>query len=156
VVRSVHFAVGLVAAALVAFAGCSDSGPATVPVRGTLTINGQPASNLLITFSPMDTRLPTASGQVNNGDFELRCGSEGKPGAVPGKYKVVLAQTGPSLDDAMAAMKPQPGGAVPKGAPGGPTGQKPFPDKYSNPQTSDKEVEVTSGSNDIKIEIAGT
>jgi hypothetical protein len=132
----------------VGLAGCGDTGPATVNVKGTLTIDGQPANNVTITFAPVDSSLPTASGPVNNGTFELFSGAEGKPGAVPGKYKVVLAASAGDPEADAAAYAP--------GATGGPPAapEAPFPEKYSNAGTSDKEVEVTSGSNDIKIDIS--
>ncbi len=144
-IRTLQFSGVLVGLALftVGLAGCSDSGPATVPVNGTLTIDGQPANNLSITFSPVDQSLPTATGTVTDGSFELFCGIEGAPGAVPGKYKVVLAETGGGGTDYMT------GG----GGGGPPTQELTFPKKYSTAGTSDKEVEVTAGSPDIQIEI---
>ena len=131
---------------LVTFVGCpaSQSGPTTVPVKGTLTIDGQPAKDVTIMFNPVDPKNPPASGPVVNGAFELRTGREGKPGAVVGKYKVSLVAES-STASAGAAYKSA------KGAP--PKVEKPFPEKYSSPATSDKEVEVKAGSNDIKIEI---
>ncbi len=135
---------------LVGFAGCaSDSGPATVSVKGTLTIDGEPANNVTITFAPLDSSLPTASGPVSNGAFELFSGAQGKAGAVPGKYKVVLTQVA-NADENPAYME---SGADPTSAP---EQELAFPERYKAAGTSDKEVEVTSGSNDITIEIPGT
>ena len=144
-IRSVQFSSVLVAAVCcVWLAGCGETGPSTVPVKGTLTIDGQPANNVQITFSPIDASLPAASGQVTNGAFELFSGAQGKPGAAPGKYKVVLAAQATADDAAYSGQ-------------GGPPKQElPFPKKYTSAETSDKEVEVTAGSNDIKIEISGT
>jgi hypothetical protein len=147
VIRSVQWSIALFGAlCLVVFAGCpaGSAGPNTAPVKGTLTIDGQPANNVSITFSPMDKAGTPATGQVTNGSFELKSGSQGKPGAVPGKYKVVLAQALGSADAAMAAYKK--GGGAPKA-------ELSFPEKYTKAETSDKEVEVKSGPNDIKIEI---
>ncbi len=148
-IRTVQWSLALLGAlCLVGLVGCSpaSSGPSTAPVKGTLTIDGQPANNVQITFSPVDSSLPAASGNVANGSFELRSGREGKPGAAPGRYKVVLAAVGGPLtgDAAMAAYKK---------AGGPPKVEATFPEKYSKAETSDKEVEVKSGSNDIKIEI---
>ena len=147
-IRSMQLALALLGVVcLVTFVGCpaGDSGPATVPVKGTLTIDGQPAKDVIITFSPVDPKMPPASGPVTNGAFELRTGTQGKLGAVVGKYKVTLAQQ-VAAADAGAGYKSA------KGAP--PKVEKSFPDKYASPTTSDKEVEVTAGANDIKIEIA--
>jgi len=157
VIRSCQFSAALVAAILfVGLAGCpsSSTGPDTVPVKGTLTIDGQPANNVRVTLVPTDKSLPVASGPVTNGSFELSSGVQGAAGAVPGKYKVVLAQVG-SGEDAMAAMQKSDKGGPPKGGFSMGAGQEPsFPKKYLNADTSDKEVEVTSGSNNIKIEIS--
>jgi hypothetical protein len=132
---------------LVGLAGCnSDTGPATVSVKGTLTIDGQPANDVTITFVPTDSSLPTASGPVSNGSFELFSGVQGKAGAVPGKYKVVLAQAA-SADETPDYMA---SGGDPTLAP---AQELPFPEIYKDASTSDKEVEVTSGDNDIKIDI---
>jgi hypothetical protein len=143
-VRSSVALVGIVVA--VGLAGCSESGPKTVPVKGTLTIDGAPANDVTITFAPLDSSLPTASGPVKNGAFELFSGAQGKPGAVPGKYKVVLAASGGDAEAEAAAYESGQSGPPPEP-------QLPFPEKYQGAGTSDKEVEVTSGSNNIKIEI---
>lgn len=146
--RSVQFSAVLVGLVLlVGLAGCSDSGGlGTVPVKGTLTIDGQPANDVTITFAPLDSTMPTASGVVSDGSFELYSGAKAEPGAVPGKYKIVLAQAASSEEtpDYMQA-----------GATGAPQQELSFPVMYIDASTSDKEVEVTSGSNDIKIDIPG-
>ena len=143
----VSFALGAVCC-LMSFFGCSGStGPSTVPVKGTLTIDGQPANDVTITLSPLDTALPTASGPVSNGAFQVFTGAQGKPGAALGKYKVVLAQSAQGGLDAAKAMYAKGGGGPPKAA------QLSFPEKYTSATTSDKEVEIKSGSNDLKIEI---
>lgn len=135
---------------LVALAGCSGSvdGPDTVPVKGTLTIGGQPANDLLITLAPVDSKLQGASGSVSNGAFELVTGNQGKRGAMVGRYKVVLSAKGTS-DQAAAAQKYSKGGAAASKS----AEKKPFADKYGSAATSDKEVEVKAGANDLKIEI---
>ena len=87
---------------------------------------------------------------MTNGSFELFSGAQGKPGAVPGKYKVTLAASGGSAEADAAAYESAEGGGPP------PEQEAPFPAIYKDSGTSDKEVEVTSGSNDIKIDISGT
>jgi hypothetical protein len=140
---------------LVGLIGCSSggsSGPATVPVKGTLTIDGQPANKVAISFAPLDSKLQGASGIVTNGSFELVTGNQGTRGAMVGKYKVVLSAVG-SSDQAEAAKKYMAGGG--KGPISKPISEekKPFAEKYGSPTTSDKEVEVKPGSNDIKIDV---
>jgi hypothetical protein len=153
VLRSRKSLVGLVALA-VCLVGCGPGGPSTVPVKGTLTIDGKLADNVQITFAPLDASLPSASGVVKNGAFELFSGVQGKPGAVPGRYKVVLAQATAS-GQAAAAAKYKAGPAA--GASSAPKEDKQelsFPEKYKSATTSDKEVEVKSGAPEIKIEIS--
>jgi hypothetical protein len=142
--------VGVVCCAVLA--GCGPSGTNTVPVRGTLTIDGQPADNVMITLAPLDTSMPVATGRVSNGSFELYSGVQGSPGAVPGKYKVVLA---PSEATSVDAAKARYAGGV-KGAKGGTVAPDAdtalsFPEKYASSATSDYEVEITSGQNDLEI-----
>ena len=155
VVRPSKLAVALLGLlVVVGLVGCGETGSGTVPVKGTLTIGGQPADNVQVTFSPTDATRPAASGNVTGGKFELFSGSEGHAGAVPGKYKVVLAQMGGSTsrDASTSAMYGGGGGAG--GSSSQPAMPKPsFPEKYLSPGTSDKEVEVTSGSNEITIDI---
>jgi len=143
----------VVALVCLGLAGCGPAGPKTAPVKGTLTIDGKAADNIQITFAPVDSSLPTASGQVSNGSFELFTGAEGKKGAVPGKYKVVLAQMGGTSQEEMKAAYQAKTGRKSE-APAAPKAT--FPEKYKTPATSDKEVEVKPGSNEIKIEISGS
>jgi hypothetical protein len=137
---------------LLVAAGCGPGGPATVPVKGTLTIGGQPANGVGISLVPADAKMPTASGTVQNGAFEVFSGSQGKPGAVPGKYKVVLNATSGGPEAAKQMYEP---GAAKAGAKksAAPVIKAPFPDKYKTAATSDKEVEITKGANELKIDI---
>ncbi len=144
-IRSVGFVLALVAAAFMA--GCADSsGPKTVPAKGTLTIDGQPADNVQINLVPADASLSPASGNVAKGSFELFSGAQGKSGASPGKYKLTLRQL-TSGEDQAAMYK--------SGKKGPPPAPKPtFPEKYLQADTSDKEVEIpASGTSALKIEI---
>lgn len=143
---SVLFAVVLTMVVLVA--GCPSGGPATVPVKGTLTIGGQPANDVTIGLVPAGSTIPGASGKAENGSFQLFTGREGKAGALPGKYKVVLVYT-PTASSVADQYKAGPGGKSSKPA----ATKLPFPEKYKDAATSDKEVEVVDGSNDLKIEI---
>lgn len=132
-------------------AGCGPSGLVTVPVKGTLTIGGQPASGVQLSLVPVDSKLQVATGNVENCAFTVFSGNQGKPGAMVGKYKVVLQATGGGLEAAKQMYnKPAASGAN-SSAP--PVMAAPFPEKYRTAKTSDKEVEVTSGPNDLKIDI---
>ena len=126
----------------VGLVGCGSSGGG-VPVKGTLTIAGQPANNVILTLHPEDSTKTPVSGAVTNGSFSLV--DEHGNGASPGKYKPVLAMRGGSKEQVEAAMKKG------KGPPKPPVPA--FPDIYLKAATSDKTVNVTGQS--LSIDIPG-
>ena len=141
--------------AAVAIVGCGPTGPKTHPVTGKVTIDGQPAKNCTINFQPVDSANQVASGLIeDDGSYTLYTGTTGTPGAMAGKYKVVLVPT--AEDTAMGEGAPEPAymsaGADPTADP---TTQESdvVPKEYTNATTTPKEVEVTSGTNTIDITI---
>ena len=80
-------AVGGVLAAFLA-AGCGQS--PTVKVSGTVTIKGQPAENVQVTFLPADGR-PSSGVTDAQGKFELSTFTNGD-GAMPGEQTVTLGE----------------------------------------------------------------
>jgi hypothetical protein len=150
--RFISGAVVLVALIAVVFVGCtSQTGPKTVPVKGTLTIDGAPAENITLSLAPLESSNPVATGVVSGGAFELYSGVQGAKGAVPGKYKVVLAASGASSKE--EAMKKYAGGAAGGNKSELKAAALPFPEKYASSATSDKEVEITADGADLKIDI---
>ena len=73
--------------------GTSDPIGKTVPVKGKVTVDGQPLKQGSVAFWPKDGKGFEADGQIaEDGTYELS--TKGKPGAPPGSYKVtVMAQT---------------------------------------------------------------
>lgn len=138
-----HFAwMGVLVAFLV---GCGAGGPTTYPVTGKITIKGQPAKDIRLTFSPVDPQGESATGVVNaDGTYSLSTGIQGAPGAIPGKYKVVIAADLSKVDMSAAYS----GAKGPPQAPESPAGKE-----YESAQTSPKEVEVQAQSNTINIDI---
>ena len=132
-------------------AGCPASGPGTVPVKGTLKINGAPANDVTISLVPVDGTQPTAVGKVENGQFTVFCGTLNKPGAVPGKHKVVLFAVPKGAGPDMYGPKDASGAKSSEPKLEGP----PFPKRYLEASTSDKEVDIKKGSNDLVIDIPG-
>jgi hypothetical protein len=116
------------------FAGCSQS--ATVPVTGTVTLDGQPATEAEVIFTPAQGRV--AVGQTDAaGKFKL---STNKPddGAVPGHHKVTVVQYY------------APGKAPPMG--GGPPPR--FPSKYAETSQTPLEANVERGAkNDFTFDM---
>ena len=137
----------VVCVGLVAVVGCGSSGPKTVTVTGKVTIDGQPAANCRIDFHPIDDANQAASGQIGeDGSYTLSTGVTGTPGAMPGKYKVVLV---PDTGADMSYMETgeDPTTAAPE------TDLGAVPEEYTSASTTPKEVEVTAGANTINIEI---
>lgn len=85
--------VGLLALGTVSAVGC-DSG--MVPVRGTVTLNGQPAAGLQVVFSPKDPTTATAAigFTQTDGAYALHYPGE-KIGVPAGQYvvRITTAET---------------------------------------------------------------
>jgi hypothetical protein len=84
---------------LLMLAGCSSGGPSLgklVPVQGKITLaSGKPLPGGQVSFVPLDRdpNVPgiTSDGQINReGAYKLF--TDNKPGAPPGKYRVVLSR----------------------------------------------------------------
>ncbi len=90
---------GLFLGCLLAFSGCAGSGH--VPVSGVVTLNGKPLADALVSFQllvetedPLKA-TPRATGRTNeSGRYTLKS-PPGNNGALPGKYKVVIALNEP-------------------------------------------------------------
>lgn len=143
----------LVCAALgtLTLVGCGPSGPETCPVSGKVTVDGQAVKNCTITFQPVDSANQVASGQIgDDGTYTLFTGVTGTPGAMTGTYKVVLTPQMAAVREGEDPAYMSSGGDPTKA----PAGQSDVvPQEYTNATTTPKEVEVTSGSNTINIEI---
>ena len=139
----------MIALGVIVFAtGCPEGGPKVYPVSGTVKINGEPAKDVTINFSPIDTTGVMAGGPVTNGSYELFSGSEGKKGAAAGKYKVYLTV------NAASAQSPEAMAEKMKGGTGGTAASaSTFPEEFGSAQTTKLEKEVTKGSNKIDIVI---
>jgi hypothetical protein len=82
-------------------AGCGGVGPRTVPVSGTVTLNGQPLANATVVFVPVPDAaskdpLPSSVGITDNeGHYSLVLNTDSKKkGAVVGKHKVMITLGG--------------------------------------------------------------
>lgn len=96
----------VVLSATVATMGCSGgSKPKTIPVKGKVTLAGQPLTQGSLTFQPIKTAegYPTrpAMGTVNSdGTYEASTFEKGD-GVIPGEYKVLVSTmtSGPTLEE---------------------------------------------------------
>lgn len=131
--------------------------PKTVPVTGTVTLDGKPIEGATVNFISDEGSI-TASGKTDaNGKFSLQAiiGSQTATGTVVGSHGVAVVKTessGQEVTDPkamMAQMTTNP--AI--------TSQFKqkylIPEKYSNPLQSKLKFQVTdAGPNDFKIELA--
>ena len=85
----------MVLAVVLLICGCFGSAAETT-VNGTLSIEGQPVENVLVTFHPAenpDSETLIASGLTNaNGEFTLTCDDGEEPNIPVGNYLVTLTE----------------------------------------------------------------
>ncbi|MCC9607846.1 hypothetical protein LOC68_03045 [Blastopirellula sp. JC732] len=84
--------------AVIAMAGCSDSGPLRFPVEGTLMLDGQPVPFKSLTLVPTDGTMGHGASGFSDaeGKFNLQAIVPGAVrdyrGCPPGKYQVVISE----------------------------------------------------------------
>lgn len=147
-----HRAYGLLLLASVL--GCGQaSGPALPKlygVSGILTIGDKPAPDIAVQLIPIDTKSearPAAGTTGTDGRFVMS--TNGKLGATPGKYKVVLGaftSSKPLSHEEYAKISGA--GVKTKGMPKPKT---PFPEAWTRPSSSPLEHEVVDKSTTIEI-----
>ncbi len=95
-------------------AGCADDGPKLVPVAGRVTLDGQPLSNGSVTLRPEagDSNWEQPTGSID-ADGKYVVYTQRKPGAPPGKYRVVIFATAATKDASGAAHPGLPKSIVP-------------------------------------------
>jgi len=135
--------------------GCGSSGPDTHPVTGKVTIDGVAAKGCTIDFHPLETGNQMASGVIaDDGSYTLLTGVSGTPGAMVGKYKVVVKAVSEDTGTGEEGSEPayMASGEDPTEAPASQESDV-VPKEYTDVSTTPLEKEVTSGSNTIDIPI---
>lgn len=136
--------------------GCGESGPKLYSVEGTITINGQPGSGVSVGFVPADNDPSKGgTGLVKDGKYTVFA-QDGRPGLLPGKYKITLAvdQSAVAMEDMAAKYKGPAKGAAKSGSSPTPEGPKgAFPEAWKSPATTPLEVTVETKSNNIPIDV---
>lgn len=80
---------GLGACLMVVLTGCGgSSGPDLLPAEGTVTLDGQPLDQAVVTFVPANGR-PSVGVTDPQGHYRLKY-TEDRSGALPGAHKVVI------------------------------------------------------------------
>ncbi len=94
-------------------AGCG-GGPSPVKVSGVLTVKGQPAEGVSVSFQPEDAGGKQAyANTAADGSFELTT-TDPKDGALPGSYRVVVTFHQPyEVEAGASGMKAMMGGQAP-------------------------------------------
>jgi|LSQX01.1.fsa_nt_gb hypothetical protein len=104
-VRKVLLAgVGLATICLLA-AGCGSEGVPLNTVSGEVTKDGQPVANAMLMFMPQEKGAASAGQTDASGRFELKF-SDGRPGALPGKHRVVITLAGPEAAPPTGGQQP--------------------------------------------------
>ncbi|HID75213.1 MAG TPA: carboxypeptidase regulatory-like domain-containing protein [Planctomycetaceae bacterium] len=133
--------------------GCAGSDrPETVPVSGTVTLNGQPLAGAHVVFTLKEGgELAKATGTTDSqGKYQLSTFGE-NDGAVPGSYVVTITKTAGGMEgsEEMDAEDPSElyGEAMEAAARGEEVteGESEIPAKYGDPQQSGLEATVTKG-----------
>jgi len=157
---------------VVAFiAGCGSSKPRAYPVTGKVTGSEKPLKGVIIRFQPVEEKGVFSSATIrDDGGYDLMT-TDGRRGALPGKYKVVFALGSGAMQEAMEkmsktprqkksttpimrpGMKAPPGGFSSVQGSGPPEFETPYPSSYGSAETTPKDVEVKTGSNTIDIQI---
>lgn len=130
----------------------------TVPVTGTVTLDGQPLADALVTLNPLNPDGKAASGRTDaGGQFQVSTfvtAAESKKGALAGDYAVTVSRPPvgtlkPPAGDPSSMSKEQlmqlsgRGGAG--AAPPQPAVQ--VPPRYADPKQSGLKATITSGNN---------
>ena len=102
-------------------AGCGSGKPKTYPVAGSVTYNGQPLANAVVTFIPSSGR-PTAGITNAQGEFTL------PTGALPGANKVTVAEPAIEMKEGDYSVPPE---TPPR-----------FPVNYTDPNQSGLQFDV--------------
>ena len=130
--------------ALIGLTGCgaTSTGPATTPVTGEVTLNGQPVAGADVAFMPTVEGPDSAPAQAitdDAGRFEVVSlfdqGRTTRTGMVPGAYSVTITQ----LEPATSTARPP---------------RNLLPEKYAAPESSELSAEVASeGEQHFKFEL---
>ncbi|MDZ7616849.1 MAG: carboxypeptidase-like regulatory domain-containing protein [Patescibacteria group bacterium] len=134
------------AASMLPVAGCGPSRPATIPVRGTVTLDGEPAAGAQVMLIPEDGGRPAEGTTDDSGRFNLRT-FEASDGAQPGRHSVTV------VSRRISGVNADADGLEGDVAPGGVKVEWLIPQRYSNPKSSGLTAEVAKGMEPLTLEL---
>ena len=123
--------------------GCGSSGPELAGVTGTVTLDGEPLPNAVVTFipeasaTPGDKSLRMATATTDDGGWYRMQFSTARTGVQPGKYKVAISTFRSAEENDEGAMDP--------GAP------ESVPDVYNRKTTLTADVPSGGGTFDFEL-----
>lgn len=132
-----RLAVVLMVAALNA-GGCGQGRPATVRIRGTVILDGQPIPQATVLFVPVAGGVPARGFTGTDGSFTLTSFVDGD-GAVAGRHRVAVSKM------KVTGVEATEDGLAPATVSGEMRTIWVTPRKYSDVETSGLEIEVTRG-----------
>ena len=126
--------------------GCGPSRPSTIPVAGTVTLDGTAVEGASVMLMPAGEGQAATGVTDAEGKFTLKTYEPGD-GARPGSYKVIVTKK--EVTGVLADKDGLSGGIAPEGIQ-----EKWFtPQKYSSPDTSGLTAEVNDGMEPLKLEL---
>jgi hypothetical protein len=147
-----------------ALVGCGSSDlPNTVPVTGTVTMDGTPVDGATVNFLSEQGSIVSGGTTDASGKFSLTTtvGSQSVPGAVVGSHGVAVVKTESSGQEMADPNDLEATKAMMEKMTTNPAVTSEFkakyviPQKYNNPAQSQIKAQVTeAGPNDIKIELS--
>lgn len=134
------------AVGVVLLAGCGPSRPTTLPVRGTVTLDGQPVEGAQVMLVPDEGGRP---GQgITDGAGRFTIGTfTASDGALPGRHAVTVVLR------RVSGVSTDPDGLEGDIQPGGPQIEWLVPRRYSDPKTSGLTAEVERGMAPLEIQL---
>jgi hypothetical protein len=125
--------------------GCSEAGPVTGPVRGRVTLAGEPLAGVTLFFRHAETMQGVTVHTGPDGTYEVR--SHKDTGLPPGTYQVAVRPRNElnSDDEALRRTVERMKQADPWAMPPAPPTK--VPALYHDPATSGLRIEVAAGDN---------
>jgi hypothetical protein len=126
-------------------AGCGSEGPEFVPVSGTVSLNGKPVNEVVVTFVPKQAGKPAMGLTDEQGQFSLST-AEGDDGVIAGPYYATVS----SIDEGAVHVDAQ---GLSTGVRMRPRQKSIIPRRYALFGTSGLSYEVQAGMEPISIQL---